>query len=172
MIKIKTLLIISICGLSLIGHSQSAVTMNPLQYVNTFLGVDNWGNVFPGAALPFSMVNVSPDIADKQPPSGYLSNKPIIGFSHNHQSGCGMNRGHGNILVMPQVGALNLHPKEMVKDEIASPGYYAATFAESGIRAEVSLSARCGVHLYTFKKGQKARILLDVTATRLAGQSK
>src|ERR1051326_9380697 len=31
------------------------------QYVNTFVGTDNDGNTFPGATVPFGMVQWSPD---------------------------------------------------------------------------------------------------------------
>ena len=139
--------------------------VDPIRYVDPFIGVDGGGNVFPGAALPFSLVNVSPDVVNPSSPSGYNSDKPVVGISHNHMSGCGIKRGHGNILIFPQTGSLRLNPSELVKDEVASPGYYGATFAESGIRAEVTLSACSGVHQYTFPKADASRILIDLSAT-------
>jgi predicted alpha-1,2-mannosidase len=161
-------------GLSCVQKSTSVSNENevdPLQYVDPFIGTIGSGNVFPGAALPFSMVNVSPDVVNPTSPSGYISNTPVVGFSHNHMSGCGIKRGHGNLLVFPQVDSLKLHPSEMVKDEVASPGYYAATFGESGVRAEMTLSARSGVHQYTFPKGNTDRILFNVTATIMGSSS-
>ncbi len=134
--------------------------------------MDGGGNVFPGAALPFSMVNVSPDSKRTGSPAGYSSNSPIVGFSHNHMSGMGVKRGFGNLLVFPQTGALRLNDTATVSDEIASPAYYSANLVESGIKAEVTLSEKSGVHQYTFPKGQTPRILLNVTATTIGSSSK
>jgi predicted alpha-1,2-mannosidase len=146
--------------------------VDPLKYVDPFIGVDGHGNVFPGAALPFSMVNLSPDVTRTESPGGYVSNVPIVGFSHNHMSGMGVKRGFGNLLVLPQTGKIILNDSATVKNEVASPGYYAANLVESGIKAELTLSAKSGVHQYTFPKGKTSRILISVSSTMIGSSSK
>ena len=140
---------------------------DPLGWVDPFIGVDGGGNTFPGACLPFSMMRLSPDTLPPQSTAGYLSNAPIIGFSHTHTSGTGGGGRGGNFLVTPQLGPIHVSdlasPK---KDEMAEPGYYAVTLPRSGVRAEMTCSARCGMHRYTFAASGAVRLLLSVTASR------
>jgi len=67
--------------------------------LDPFISFDGGGNVFLRVAFPFSLVNVSLDVLNPDLPSGYNSNKPVVGFSHNNMSGCGIKRGHGNVLI-------------------------------------------------------------------------
>ena len=60
----------------------------PAAWVDPFIGVEI-GNTLPGAALPFGMVRLSPDVAPPNHTTGYRSDRPIRGFSHNHLSGTG-----------------------------------------------------------------------------------
>lgn len=140
-----------------------------LQQVDPFIGVDGHGAVFPGAVVPFGMVSLSPDMVAPQETSGYRSGQPVIGFSHNHSSGTGGTARYGNLLVAPQSGPLvlqQLSKGAAIRDEQAAPGYYAASLAAHGIRAELTSSARSGVHRYTFPEAGTARVLLDVSASR------
>ena len=139
---------------------------DPLAEVDPFIGVDNGGNVFPGAALPFSLVSVSPNTNLPQSTSGYQSKRPILGFAHNHSSGTGGGGRYGNLLVTPQTGPLTLGVASPLAEEKAAPGFYSAKLGDSGITAEVTLTERVGVHRYTFPEGSPARILFDVSATR------
>ena len=151
----------------------TAQPFDPVDCVDPFIGVDGGGSVLPGALVPFGMASLSPDTIAPQDTSGYNSHKPIIGFSHNHTSGTGGAGRYGNLLVMPQTGMFSLAMLTngaTIKDEAASPGYYSATFADSGMKAELTVSARSGVHRYTFPDGGRARILFDVSATRNTGE--
>src|SRR3546814_8679842 len=88
----------------------------------------------------------------------------IQGFSHTHVSGAG-HSDLGDILVMPQAGEVRLDPGDPAKPgsgyrqrfdhatEKASPGYYAVTLADSGIRAELTAGTRIGIHRYSFPAG-------------------
>jgi predicted alpha-1,2-mannosidase len=137
--------------------------------VDPFIGVDGGGAVFPGAVVPFGLVSLSPDTVAPQETSGYRSNKPVLGFSHNHSSGTGGTARYGNLLVAPQTGPLDLGvltAGAAVKDESAAPGYYRATFVSSGVQAELTTAARSGVHRFTFPAAGSARLLLDISATR------
>ncbi len=173
-LKIGTIFIVYILffGVTQVYSQTQSSKVDPLKYVDPFIGVDGGGNVFPGAALPFSMVNLSPDVIRTSSPAGYSSNVPIVGFSHNHMSGMGVKRGFGNLLVLPQTGEVRLNDSASIKNEVASTGYYAATMVQSGIRAELTLSAKSGVHKYTFPKGETPRILISVSSTTIGSSSK
>ena len=156
----------------------AAQTVQPVQYVNPFIGTDGMGHTFPGACAPFGIVQLSPD-TDTIPHSvhgvyqprtyeycaGYqYGDSTIVGFSHTHFSGTG-HSDLGDILVMPGTGPVQLNPGTAADPdggyrsrfshdtEEAAPGYYAVTLADSGIRAELTASQRVGVHRYTFPEG-------------------
>ena len=83
-------------------------------YVDPFIGTDGTGHTFPGAAMPFGMVQLSPDTKDGgwENCSGYHSSNPtILGFSHTHLSGTGA-IDYGDILIVPATGKLQLNPGE------------------------------------------------------------
>lgn len=155
-----------------------------LSYVDPMIGTGPEGHTFPGATAPFGMVQLSPDtdatcqIRDCYAhAAGYSYHDPSIqGFSHTHFSGAG-HSDLGDILVMPQVGDVQLEPGDPNKPgsgyrqrfdhatEKASPGYYAVTLADSGIRAELTAGTRVGIHRYTFPAGQDAHLLLDLRSS-------
>ena len=134
-------------------------------FVGTGLDGINFGGVFPGAAVPFGMVKLSPDTEGTVPHTqgvthagGYLYlDTEAMGFSHIHLSGVG-STDYGNVLVTPQVGdpvaltakegAANLPLDHELED--ASPGYYRLRVAEPPILCEVTATERTGAHRYTF----------------------
>nr|WP_321356336.1 GH92 family glycosyl hydrolase [uncultured Draconibacterium sp.] len=143
------------------------------QLANPFIGVDDGGNTFPGACLPFSVMSISPDSKYGQATSGYKTGAPIIGFSHTHTSGTGGIGRYGNFLVYPQAG--KPEPENafsFVSNETALPGFYSASLDKENVDAEVvMLNPHTGLHQYTFKEGTEASILLDVSATRKTNES-
>ena len=161
------------------GFQKSSVAQptNPVEYVNPFLGTQFNGHMFPGPALPFAMVHLSPDLGTEGWDfcSGYNYNgNSIMGFSHTHWSGVGMSNG-GEILLMPTVGdklqtapGSKYHPGEGYRsrfshaDEVATPGYYAVKLLDSDVKAELTTTQRVGFHRYTFPKGINSRIILDL----------
>jgi putative alpha-1,2-mannosidase len=71
------------------NHNNFHAQMNPVDYVNPFIGSMNSGNTFPGAVVPWGMVSVSPHNSPGSPP-GYVNEKEYFyGFGHNHLSGTG-----------------------------------------------------------------------------------
>ncbi|MFB7336731.1 GH92 family glycosyl hydrolase [Streptomyces adustus] len=135
--------------------------------VNPFIGTENEGNTYPGAAVPFGMVQFSPDTGHN---TGYdHSQNHIRGFSLVHLSGVGCGLG-GDLPVLPTTGDITetdyaKYEAEFSHDtEQASPGYYKVGL-KSGITAELTATARTGVQRYTFPATDKANVLLD------AGQS-
>ncbi len=164
--------------LCLSGHiSLQAQTIEPVDYVNPFIGTDFFGHTFPGASLPYAMVHLSPDVNTQGWTycSGYAwQESSIIGFSHTHWSGVGMVNG-GEILLMPDVGnKLQIVPGPASnpdegyrsrfdhKDESASPGYYSVFLKDIGVTAELTSTRRAGFHRYTFPESKSSRIILDL----------
>ncbi|SVB38371.1 uncharacterized protein METZ01_LOCUS191225, partial [marine metagenome] len=97
--------------LSLVSCLFSSVDLEKpaVDYVDPFIGTDGTGHTFPGATLPFGMVQLSPDTRDKgwENCSGYHSSNPtILGFSHTHLSGTGA-IDYGDFLVVPMSGKLH-----------------------------------------------------------------
>ena len=135
--------------------------------VNPFIGTENEGNTYPGAAVPFGMVQFSPDTGHN---TGYdYSQNHIRGFSLVHLSGVGCGLG-GDLPVLPTTGDVTetdyaKYEAEFSHDsERASPGSYRVDL-KTGIEAELTATARTGVQRYTFPATDKANVLLN------AGQS-
>ncbi len=142
------------------------------KYVNPFIGTgaaENSlpGNTFPGAATPFGMVQLSPDTQeapDWDNASGYsYAHDTIYGFSHTHLSGTGA-CDLLDILMLPFSRDGEERPVERFShdDESAAPGYYRVKLLDSGVEAELTATARTGMHRYTFEKGKRQRVFLDL----------
>ena len=74
-----------------------------IKYVNPFIGTGGHGHTYPGATMPFGMMQLSPDtrLDGWDGCSGYhYSDEYIYGFSHTHLSGTGVSD-YGDILLMP-----------------------------------------------------------------------
>ena len=175
--------------LSVVATAFGQQKKTPDDYVNPFIGTQEDGHTFPGAAVPFGMVQLSPETdtllysyGNGYNPeiyrycAGYQYNdSTIVGFSHTHFSGTG-HSDLGDFLIMPTVGELKLNPG--VKDiprsgyrsrfshstEVAHPGYYAVTLDDYKIRAELTTTERVGFHKYTFPQSSDAHIILDMTS--------
>lgn len=137
--------------------------------VNPFIGSRNDGNTYPGAAVPFGMVQLSPDTGHA---TGYsYDDDHIRGFGAVHLSGVGCGLG-GDLPVLPTTG--DITETDYAKyaagyghdDESARPGYYRVGLTSyGGITAELTATARTGRQRYTFPATDKANVLLN------AGQS-
>ena len=137
-------------------------------YVNPFIGTDEDGHTFPGAVVPFGMVQLSPDNGEHGYNwcSGYhYSSKTIRGFSHTHYSGTGA-EDLGDISIFPLI---NREPSPVTvtsefshEDEMASPGYYSVLLKTFNIKAELTATVHCGLHCYTFPESKNATIKIDL----------
>lgn len=138
------------------------------RYVNPFIGtgaVENSlsGNCYPGATVPFGMVQLSPDTQeapDWDKASGYDYNDThTCGFSHTRLSGTGA-CDLIDLLLMPtttdEVWSAVDHSKET-----ARPGYYSLRLS-SGILAELTATTRAGIHRYTYPDGGRQRLYIDL----------
>ena len=110
----------------------------PARHVDPFIGTGGHGHTFPGATLPFGMVQLSPDtrLEGWDGCSGYhYTDNVVYGFSHTHLSGTGI-PDYCDILFMPTTGDVTLtngYPDKTDEgyasrfsksSEKASPGYY------------------------------------------------
>ncbi|MFI2076521.1 GH92 family glycosyl hydrolase [Streptomyces triculaminicus] len=133
--------------------------------VNPFIGTQNEGNTFPGAAVPFGMVQFSPDTGHN---TGYdYKDDRIRGFSTVHLSGVGCRIG-GDLPVLPTTGEVESTDNARYaaafshRDETARPGYYRVRLGSyGGITAELSATARTGRQRYTFPATERANVLFN-----------
>ncbi len=147
----------------------------PADYVNPFIGTGGHGHTFPGATLPFGMVQLSPDTRKGtwDGCSGYhYSDSFILGFSHQHLSGTGVGD-YGDIRFVPISGDLKFYPGSPDNpdagygsafshdNEKAEAGYYAVNL-DNGIEVELTASERTGFHKYTFPEKDSRHILIDL----------
>ena len=140
-------------------------TPNFVDSVYPFLGVDWGGNTFVGAAVPFGMVKVGPDMESfdgRASGFGYLSDGRILGFSQTHLSGA--QGKYGNVLVMPVVGPLTRGDIQSPRtDEVNHPGYYATRLTRYHTLVELTSTRRVGLERYTFSNAGESHITINVS---------
>lgn len=150
--------------------AQIIYSQNYAQYVNPFIGTGGHGHTFPGATVPFGMVQLSPDTridGSWDGCSGYhYSDSVIYGFSHTHLNGTGVSD-YGDIMLMPTMGNPSLNNKDYSskfshKNEKASAGFYSVKLDKNNIDVRLTTTQRVGYHEYTFNNSGKANIILDL----------
>lgn len=149
--------------------ADSAFSQVYTRWVNPFIGTGAVesalsGNNYPGATVPFGMVQLSPDTReapDWAQASGYEYNdSTIYGFSHTRLSGTGASDFIDILMFPTQSGKRQSGFTH--EQESARPGYYQVMLAEEGIRAELTASTRVGVHRYTYPHEGAAQVWLDL----------
>jgi predicted alpha-1,2-mannosidase len=164
--------------------------MKPTDYVNPFIGTQDMGHCYPGATVPFGMVQLSPetDLVPYSYGEGYnpetyrycsgyqYDDRTIVGFSHTHFNGTG-HSDLGDFLIMPTVGELHLDPgtkddpdsgyrsRFSRRRERAEPGFYAVHLDDYDIDAELTATERVGFHRYRFPASDSSRLILDLTTS-------
>ncbi|WP_299620251.1 GH92 family glycosyl hydrolase [uncultured Tenacibaculum sp.] len=168
-----TLVIFSIisCKERVITPAQD--TKSLLTYVNPFIGTGGHGHTYPGATMPFGMMQLSPDtrLDGWDGCSGYhYSDEYIYGFSHTHLSGTGVSD-YGDILLMPTNkvifnngadGKEGYRSKFSHDKEKAEPGFYKVHLDDTDIDVELTVSKRSGIHKYQFPSAENQVIVLDL----------
>ncbi len=158
----------SLAVTSLIGWSQKPLT----DWVNPFIGTGGHGHTYPGATMPFGMVQLSPDtrLTGWDGCSGYhYSDSIIYGFSHTHLQGTGVSD-YGDILFMPTNGKTKNTIKWNEayasafshKNESAAPGYYQVKLDNYNINVELTATERVGIHKYTLSPNDTLRLFIDM----------
>ncbi|HLF19396.1 MAG TPA: glycoside hydrolase domain-containing protein, partial [Bacteroidota bacterium] len=150
---------------TVVGSTASS-QVNYTRFVNPFVGTDAHGHTFPGATVPFGMVQLSPDtrVEGWDACSGYhYSDSTLLGFSHTHLSGTGI-ADYGDILFLPIIGKPQGKKPTSFNhaDESASPGYYRVKLPDGNILVELTTTKRVGVHRYTFPKTREAFVVIDL----------
>lgn len=134
------------------------------------IGTGGHGHTYPGATVPFGMVQLSPDTridGSWDGCSGYhFDDSVIYGFSHTHLNGTGCTD-YGDIMLMPTMGEHNFIPNEYGSkfthlNEKASAGFYAVKLDKHNIDVRLTSSTRVGFHEYTFNNVGQANIILDL----------
>jgi predicted alpha-1,2-mannosidase len=164
------LLLLSFSGSILAQQSHDATAE-----VNPFIGTAHGGNVFPGATVPFGMVQFSPEAtpirSDRQiaAPGGYEYRATALrGFSLTNVEGWGCAGGSGDIPIMPIAEPVEKSPVLDLRHsysagfthagEHAEPGYYRVAL-DSGITVELTASTRTGTAAFHFPEGKPASLL-------------
>ncbi len=144
----------------------------PVQVAGMKVGVFDTGNTFPGATLPFGMVQWSPDTETGflKRRSGYVyGDDKIRGFSLTHLSGAGCQI-FGDVLIQPAAQAVASSPatdeaaywaKFSHQNETASPGYYSVGF-ENGVNVKLAVTTRAGIGEFTFPASAESALLFNV----------
>lgn len=167
----KIVLILLIAFFSSAAKIAAQKTKNLAQYINPFIGTGGHGHTFPGAVLPFGMVQLSPDTRTQgwDACGGYYTDDTsILGFSHRHLSGTGMTD-FADVLFTPFSGKLKMEDKNLQeyyplnfshKNENASAGFYSVLF-DNGIKASLTATTRAGFHQYEFP-AKESGIIIDL----------
>ena len=168
----KKILFLSVAciSLSFAGISQKLA----VDYVNTFIGTGGHGHTYPGATMPFGMVQLSPDtrLEGWDGCGGYhYDDSYIYGFTHTHLNGTGI-PDLCDILVMPTTGETRWNngsdgkpgygSKFRHNSESSEPGYYKVVLDDYNITAELTATTRAGMHCYTFPESKETNILVDL----------
>jgi len=147
------------------------------RYVDPFIGTDGTGHVMPGASVPWGMVAPSPDQAETgwDYTSGYqYRTQTILGFSNTHISGAGIPE-LGDVLLQPTAGtpwsaaSRDFAAKYVKKSESARPGYYRVRLPAHGVKVELTATPRVAMHRYTFDRGGRVQVLVDLQHGLLYG---
>ena len=170
-LRIVLALVASIAGIASIHAEQ----VNPLDYVNPFIGTTNFGTCNPGAVCPGGMMSVVPfnvmgsdeNVYDKDKrwwstPYEY-TNCFFTGYSHVNLSGVGC-PDLSSLLLMPTTGKLTVDYKEYgskYSQEKSVPGYYSNFLTKYNVLTEVTATERASVARFTFPAGE-SHILLNL----------
>jgi predicted alpha-1,2-mannosidase len=143
---------------------------NYASLVNPFIGTGGHGHTYPGASMPFGMMQLSPDtrLEGWDGCSGYhYSDSIIYGFSHTHLSGTGI-ADYCDVLLVPFSGEVKWKNTEYAspfshKNEKTHAGYYEVLLDKHNIHVALTTSTRSGMHEYTFPaNATEGKILLDL----------
>ncbi|GCE05121.1 GH92 family glycosyl hydrolase [Dictyobacter aurantiacus] len=157
----------------------AATTLNPVAYVNPFIGtapggshfgtVGNGGNTFPGATYPMGMLQWSPDTISRLPGGYSYGDHTIKGFSLTHFSGRGC-MAYQDVPLMPYVGTVTDSPALngtlynstfSHSSEVAQAGYYKVQLDKNNIKAELTVAALTGMGRFTYPASSSSTMLIN-----------
>ena len=147
----------------LLFSCQKQTNLDPASLVDPFIGTGGHGHTFPGATMPFGMMQFSPDtrMNDWDGCSGYhTSDNAILGFSTTHLSGTGCSD-YGDFRFSPAVGD-QVCAAFQHENEWAKPGYYCVAFDDPQVIVALAAGNRVGIMNCTFPKSDQAKLLLNM----------
>ena len=165
-----------------IGYDgEPELVANPVDHVDTLIGTGTGGetvgeiNNFPGASVPFGMVQYSPDTFGNY--AGYNYDNPrSTGFSMTHASvGCAA---FGDISMLPTTTPIGSQPWKAWEriahndTERGVPGYYTVRFPGTGVTAELTATTRTGVGRFRYPRNGRAAVFHVRSGASLAGNSR
>ncbi len=171
----KALFVVACC-VAVAPAIAGAAEPNPTALVDTFVGTSGTPiggpiDTFPGADVPFGMVQWSPDTPSQNAGGGYeYADHDITGFSLTHLSGPGCSV-FGDFGVLPVVGAIPADPASARApfshaDEESAPGWYAVSLGAPKVRAELSVTRHTGIARFTFPSAARANLLFNVSSNQ------
>lgn len=180
-----------VAGVALASPALAAAELNLAQYVNPLIGTDDsnspnpvgggaGGSTFPGATVPFGMVQFSPDTPTASP-SGYRDrDRTLEEFSLTHFNGAGCPNNE-DLGIWPVTGDLGLSPggrhdgdqenwnlynsPYTKSNEVAAPGYYKNRVDKYGVDVELTATPRTGVARFTFPSTDNAKVMINSSRT-------
>ncbi len=164
------------CAIAQSSPSQASPVQDRAALVNPLIGTANGGNVFPGATMPFGMVQFSPEATPVNTrrmiaaPGGYeFRANALRGFSLTNVEGWGCAGGSGDVPLMPVTETIVASPSTDFRhtyasgfrheDEKAEPGSYRVKLA-NGVQVSLAAGTRMGAATFAFPAGEPARVLV------------
>lgn len=160
------------CIFSSLANAQGPAQTDPIASVNPMIGTggdpDDGINLFPGAAAPFGMVQLSPDTEDHGLGYHYIQ-KWLKGFSMTHMSGPGC-ANEGEVFFTATTGPVVTQVNDFQTPythtlESAQAGYYSVQMLQWDIKAELTATDHTGIARFTLPAGRPANILLPLSHT-------
>jgi predicted alpha-1,2-mannosidase len=189
---VVTTMLVAMLGIAVVANSPAAAAadLDLTHFVNPFIGTDDsnspnpvaggaGGSTFPGASVPFGMVQFSPDTPTGSP-SGYRdSDRTIEEFSLTHFNGAGCPNNE-DLGLLPITGAIGASPGTnwtgyasgyTKTNETAVPGYYKNRLDKYGTDVELSATTRTGVAKLTYPSTDQARLLINTSRSATGNRS-
>lgn len=160
----------------MIAFVSSGQSKFPVDNVNPFVGAAEFGHCFPGACVPFGLIQAGPETGngDWAYCSGYQStDSSIYGFSQTRLNGTGC-PDLGDVLMLPFSGdpIRKTYKSTFSKNqEQASPGYYSVVLSDFNVKAEMTATEHVAIHRYSFQGKEKPQLLIDFQSA-LVGSEK
>ncbi|WP_433893751.1 lectin [Streptomyces sp. CA-111067] len=160
---------LAVAGMSTAASAagKAALVTSPATLVNPLIGTSNQADDFPGADVPFGMVQWSPDTPSRPSGGGYEYNdSSITGFSLTHIAGPGCGAA-GDIPVLPTVGAVNSGATDAFShaDESATAGSYKVAL-NNQVTTELTATTRSGMARFTFPSTSQANLIFKLTGSQ------
>src|SRR4051794_11160810 len=155
-----------LAAVALLGGAAPARGADLVSEADPLAGTAPPGFVFPGAVVPFGMVQNSPDTTGQFAYGGHdYTDTSIRGFSLVPVSRPGVKKG-GDVPFMPALGPASDDPNVYASPftharEQATPGYYRVTLDASQTDVELTASEHAAMQRYTFAPSPAAKVIMD-----------